>query len=210
METEWGIEKEQGFVIKRFYPHKNKFSILSKMYGRADLIVTQPTMCARVWPGMCVSFIPYKRDNGIYTHTVAIEYTPEERSHDELIALHHILELCYFYLPTNNPCPEIYNLISLFITFTLYQQTLCAMYPVIQNLWVAKFLSLMGFYEQAPIIKDLTIFDMMIVDFTHSQNLEFSMSQIKHINIQKINDWIMLCLKTHPLYAHFKTVRLMY
>lgn len=210
MEKEWGIEKEQGFILKRFYPNKNKFSILSKIHGRTDLIVTQPAMCTRIWPGMLVSFTSYKRDTGIYTHTVSIEYTPQAQSHNELIILHHVLELCFFYLPTNSPCPEIYNLFSIFMTLTLYQQNLGAAYPVIQKLWVAKFLSLMGFYEQGPISKDLTVFDMMIVDFTNNQKLEFFISQVKHINIQKINDWIMLCLKTHPLYVHFKTVRLMY
>ncbi len=97
--------KEFGFILKRFLPYKKKLSVLCCQKGKINLI-TQPTeKCHQLWPGMLICFTPTFNNKKIcIAHDIEIIMSPEQENFSNLYWVHHLLEICYYFVPLENPC----------------------------------------------------------------------------------------------------------
>ena len=111
------IQSQAGFVLKRFQPNKSKITILSMHEGKFDLSFRKFNDCFKLWPGMLVSFNVEITHKTLFGSNIQILASPNLSENHSIFFMHHILELCYFFVPSNKPCPEIFNFLKHFFLF---------------------------------------------------------------------------------------------
>lgn len=199
--------KELGFIIKRFIPRKQKISILANSLGKIEVIPSPLSLNDRLYPGMLISTTLHPSTTRIYiAHNIEILTTPLNFTNNSNIYwIHSILELCYYFIPLEKPCPEIFNLVYVAL-FLLDNQKFNSYLNVSRKLFIIKLLVLLGFYPKKPFLQYLNLFEDLVstfVDFPIKRIIK-SLEIIGKKEIYLINLWIMQCLREHPNFSSFK------
>ncbi len=204
--------KELGFVIKRFAPKKQKFSILSHSLGKIEIIPFPLHWNNRLRPGMLISSILHSSITRIYiAHNIEILLAPLDFTENtDIYWIHSILELCYYFLPLESPCQETFNFVYRAFFILNCNHKIDSSLAVVKKLLIVKLLTLFGFYPQKTIMRYINLFEKLVttsVDFTNKGVIK-SLTTIPH-DIDKeemalINSWILQCLNEHPNFSSFK------
>lgn len=196
--------QDVAYVLKRFFPYRQKIALLTRSNGRINAIIKQQDMCARLWPGMLITCDLCNDGERWFMGRGMIYAAPEH------VWIHHVLELCYYFIPLDSPCPEIFMFLKQCNTLTLqsviFEDRIQA---VIKKICVMKFLSLVGFYAHDEICRYLALFQELsdpFVDFADRQKVNFLMNKLLLLNDIDMDLWIVRCLKSHPMFKMFKTV----
>lgn len=202
--------QEVAYVIKRFFPNRQKVALLTRSTGRINAALKQQEECMRLWPGMIITCSLCLEGGHWVASQVTIHSTPEGFDHECIAWLHHILELCYYFLPLESPCPDVFLFLKKCHRIIL-QSSLCRgnTKVVLKKMCSIKFLSLIGFYAQEEICGYLTLFQELsepFVDFTSQQKVEFLEHKLHVLKVEVMDEWIVGCLKSHPMFKTFKTI----
>lgn len=208
-------EKEFGFVIKRFLPHKTAVCLVTRTQGKITVTMKKIKQCSTLWPGMFVSFfVGQKQQNRIVAEGVEIITLYPSSTVDDTTWLYHLLELCYFFIPSHNVCPEVFNfLLKIFIVMNcklLIEQYI----KIMQEISIIKLLILFGFQPHEKIFRLSEVFDRLpdhSIDFANEQKVELVKNQLSAVSpelIKEAKKWAETCLYSHPSFRSFKTVKL--
>ncbi len=202
--------QEVAYVIKRFFPHRQKIGLLTYSLGRINVTVIRQDECMRLWPGMLVTCNIAQTGLSWSSNRIIIHSVPIPQSHPNILWLHHILELCYYFLPLENPCGEIFFYLQQCYNF-IHQNNICdpLAQDILKKLCVIKFLSLIGFYAQEEVCQYITLFQELsdlFIDFTNEQKVDFLKQRLLLCKTTTMNEWILNCLKSHPMFNNFKTI----
>lgn len=207
------IQSQAGFVLKRFQPNKSKSTILSMHEGKFDLSFRKFNDCFKLWPGMLVSFNVEKAYKTTFGSNVQILATPNLSEKQSIFFMHHILELCYFFVPSNKPCPEIFNFLKHFFLFFDQEIATPKYLNFTHKIFVTKLFSLFGFFSHDPISRYLAIHETLtttFVDFSTEQKVEFLEKHLSLAQEKDFDEWILESLKIHPHSHLFKTTLFVY
>ncbi len=206
--------QEVAYVLKRFFPHRQKVALLTCSHGRINVVLKQHDLCARLWPGMVLTGTLNHDGNFWVASQVAIQYAPIHQSHGNLIWLHHLLELCYYFLPLENPAADVFFFLEkcccLICQSSMVDDELQS---IVKKVCVIKFLSLIGSYKREDIQEYLALFQELselFVDFTNEQKVDFLTRRLALVKLGAMDEWILSCLKSHPMFHLFKTVSFNY
>jgi len=205
--------KELGFVLKRFFPFKQKLSIFAQQKGKIDVITSPISVCSKLWPGMLVSFNTKKTNKNIYiSENIEILLSPQEDHFLNLAWIHHLLELCYFFIPQEKPQNEIFkHLYSCFLILKL-EHIFSNQFETIKKICSLKFMQLAGFYPRNNLEPLLNIYEQltcMSIDIDDQQKVKFlktALELITNAQIKEIDNWILNCVQNHPYVNSFKTI----
>ncbi|MBD3231814.1 hypothetical protein GF322_04095 [Candidatus Dependentiae bacterium] len=206
--------KEYGFIIKRFFPQKQKISVISKQVGKIELITNKSTKCHLYWPGMLISFFPSKTKNFIYlAENIEIISTIQNIQNLNFYWFCRLLEICYYFVRLENPCTEIFfflnNCMFLIENNFLYINKI----HIIKKIYELKFLVLLGFYPSQEHCCYLDLYNnltSLFIDFENKAKVKFLKNQLNKINTEnfkKLEVWINKCLNNHPYSKKFKTIK---
>lgn len=207
------IQSQAGFVLKRFQPNSSKSTILSMHEGKFDLSFKNFNDCFKLWPGMLVSFHVEKTYKTLFGSHIQILASPNLSESHSIFLMHHILELCYFFVPSNKPCPEIFNFLKQFFLFFDQEATATKYLDFTQKIFVTKLFSLFGFFSYEPISKYLALHETLsttFVDFSIEQKVEFLEKHLSSHQEKELDEWILESLKIHPHCHLFKTTLFVY
>ncbi|MCK4650621.1 hypothetical protein KAT08_00440 [Candidatus Babeliales bacterium] len=206
--------KEIGFVLKRFFPQKQKLSILCQYKGKISITTNPEQRFDQLRPGMLISFNYSGNTSSIYfANNIEILMTPQDIKYDCFTWLHRFLEICYYFVPIEKPCHEIFfHLYNYFLIYKLEYQFLTQI-EIIKKIYLLKLLALLGFYPNKELLAFLNIYDQLsslYVDFKDQQKVEFlkwNLQKIKKVHNKKIDDWILNCINSHPSFKKFKMLK---
>lgn len=204
---------ETGIVLKRFFPFKQKTSVLTKEHGKITIFSSKKTMCQKLWPGMIFTFEMNNRsENFILADKIEIVESNTPISHNNIITLHQILEICYYSAPLHAPLQELFYLVATIIIVFQNEKFHEKNLGKIKYLFLLKLLLVLGVYPAnnlelfSKVIKNLSIAS---IDFSDEQKVEFLMRYLEtNIESLKIIKKVVIdCLKNHPCYNAFKTLK---
>ncbi len=207
-------KKELGLVLKRFYPQKQKLAVLCSSRGRVDIVTRPYQKMFQIWPGMLISFFYSNSVKNIhFADNIEILMSPLIKKASCLDWLHHFLELCYYFVPSEKPSPQVFNCLYAFLRISRLEEEFKDYIEVIKKVFLVKLLSINGFYPEDDFLVCLSLYDQLTflyIDFSDTQKVEFlkqNLEQLKRHKIKNINDWVVDCMSSHPYFKNFKTAR---
>ena len=180
-----------AIILKQLSPHK--IALLDKRRGRLDGITLKP-LCL----GSLIHYaIEKERSTMVYLRDTQLIDLPFTIGRDDILFWHHVLELCFYFVPPGSHIPELFEL----CTF-LYTVDTNACWPKqSKKLYLFKLLTIIGVYPRLPqlspeklhylISLPLAVIAQEILDTQHEKRLD---------------EWLRVCVSDHPAIAKFKTI----
>jgi hypothetical protein len=185
------VNRHVGIVLRIHSPRKQMVTILDKEDG-AVTYVPDALLCS----GAFLHYIVIKKNNLLLLHASEQINLPLNLAKHDILFLHHVLELCYYFLPIGSPAPEVFEHLQ-----QLYTCEHIALSRVIKKLFLVRLFLLFGVYpEDTRLHASLLQYGARsLVDMTTQEfvNLE---------NENMVDAWLHSCIAVHPRSSLFKTV----
>lgn len=186
------MNRQSGIVLKRFFSKTRKISLLDQQAGKIDCIPSTENICL----GAIILYSKKENSRGLINdiETIAL---PMHLAQQDILFLHHLLELCYYFLPLETPLPEIFALIEFLYTVEDKPLTLTQ-----KKLFLIKFFALLGIYPDDKKFRTPQFYRIASepIDIMLYQGLDL-------MDEQYLNDWLLSCVRHHPDMDTFKTMR---
>lgn len=186
------MEKKTGIVLKTLFPKKMKMILLDYQLGKIEGVPPSDNFTC----GSLLSYYVQMRGSVYFLHDISLMDMPLSIAKDDILFLHHVLEICYFSAPFGNNVPEIFNLIN-----QLYIESKA---PYSRNFKIAflfKLFILLGMHPDEPHFQDPYYYLLA------SESIDTIMNKSIHLNTeQALHEWVRSCISVHPLIHAFKTV----
>ncbi|MCX5922704.1 MAG: hypothetical protein NTX86_05265 [Candidatus Dependentiae bacterium] len=186
------MEKNKGIVLKTYLPQKCKIVVLDNEIGKIVVVPNRQDISY----GACIMYSIREQHNCSFIYDIELIDSPLCLGKDDILFVHHILELCYYFIPAQSSVSPLFNLLIL-----LYESRHVFEDSVVKKLFLFKFFTTLGFYPegqrfQTPYFHILasTSIDNLIgltIDLKVEQELDF---------------WLLHCISLHPCINNFKTV----
>lgn len=211
------IIHDVGIVLKSLLPTKSKISLLSRAHGKLHFSVRGVKNPHRFSPGMALRF-GYKSQQKRFLNDVEVLYIPfvRDNEHDKKISnlywLHHLLEICYYFVPLGEPCREVFGLIQYAFDIKRCSDLFEPYFCLVQKIFLVRLFVYLGFFPPRRLVYLISLFDDVVLIFLDSSNeqkvssLKQSLGNIDKKTSLEIDDWIGSCLRDHPLVMRFKTL----
>jgi|GEM_PF-2879333 len=205
--------REQGFIVRRYLPHKQKISVITHTQGKISLFIKNPVACSRFWPGMLINFTLSEKKNSFHVvQEIEILDLFAYSSPDDTLWTHQLLELCYFFVPTNSMCDDIYLFLRHCLWFAHQKDRFSSLPSELYLMSFVRFFVLIGFYPEPHILQLGILFEKFLtnsIDFNDPQNIESVKEYLQAIHKKTLHEahlWVAKCTKSHPNFASFKTM----
>ena len=218
------INNDLGFVLRRFLPEKQKFSVLSRHQGKINLTVSSLHNCLRIWPGSLISYslpsLQYAKTyqkHGVQKSVHCIDdaidilYVPQVSTGHKLTWVHSLLEVCYYFFPLEQPCSEVFELLSnalrLIVNIDILRYEL-----LLRKICMVQLLSYAGSVPPPQFCELLRLFTLVCgqaVDESEWAKIELTKICLSYKTdelFKALDHWILTALKTHPNFNYFKAV----
>jgi len=207
------LTQDKGIVLKSFLPNSHKICLLTHTHGKMNFIL-RPSSVNRVFsPGTILSLFFYPSSHSAsILKKFAVESVPIEQAKRSLYWLHHILEICYYFVPLASPSTDIFETVRYCFFLEKQISAFGSDHRLVQRACLVRLLKLIGFYPggENHVFDDL--FECVVAvsldstNFEKVRSVETLLSDISHSMIEKIDRWVLICLQTHPCIAKFKTI----
>lgn len=108
------MAKNLGILLKNYSPKKEKFSIFDSLLGRIEATIKINHKTQVVHNGTLFSYTVEPSHKSIYSlNNIEILNVPFNLAKQDIYFFHHMLELCYYFLPLQIAYPAIFELIDL-------------------------------------------------------------------------------------------------
>jgi hypothetical protein len=186
------IHTKTGLVLKTHFPKKRTISVLEKQGGMVHYISQTEDICAG-------TIIQYQVNNGLSMpcmRSMEKIALPLLRARQDILFFHHILELCYYFVPVGSHMPEVYLLIE---PFVMHELTMV-------NTAEKKFF-LVNLFRAFGITPEHEQTHAALYAYQHGISVDSTGSDTIELDIERTVDaWLLQCLSLHPCADQFKTV----
>ena len=179
-----------GIVLKKISHHK--IALLDKDRGRLDAIIVKP-----IGVGTLIIYnIDRQRDTLIYVNQWRMENLPLNLARHDILFLHHIFELCYYFVPLGSFTEKLFELCMFLYTV----DTDIELTQQMKKIYLFKILKAIGVYPRLlqlpqPILHEL-----------EKPLTAWNSAQIAFAYEKKLDEWLRICIGDHPAIAKFKTM----
>lgn len=185
------MQKNKGILLKNYSPYKQKISIFDKTLGRIEALVKQTTNHLPLNNGTLLSYYIEPTISTLFIITaLEIEHIPFDLAKKNIQFLHHILELCYQFLPLHCTYLSTFELIE-----TAFKRDFNNPPLVLLRFFVA-----LGIYpEELPFEKTY---------FLHLLSSPFETiikEKLDDAQLKMLESWLIRCIEMHPYKNRFKT-----
>lgn len=181
-----------GIVLKKNIPAKRTIVLLDKELGRIEYVTLVENICLG-------ALIQYQvRCVGSMSIVEQIEKIdiPLLRSQEDILFFHHVLELCFHFIPYTTSVIEIFTLLHYLYTADFLGRSLHH-----KKIFLVKFFTLLGIYPEDKQIHEPWLYRIAgaSIDMIIEQDLHLESSA-------DINTWLRGCIGMHPRSDVFKTI----
>lgn len=184
--------KKTGLVLKTHFPKKRTITVLEKGGGLAHYITQTEDVCVG-------TIIHYQVERALSIPCVrAMEKIalPLLRARQDILFFHHILELCYYFVPVGSHMPEVYLLIE---PFVMHEHTRTTM--------AEKKFFLVHLFNAFGITPEHEETYAALYAYQHGISVDSRGGNAIELDIERAVDaWLLQCLSLHPYADQFKTI----
>ncbi len=180
-----------GIVLKRFAHSRYKFALLDKRYGRFDCIVSPSLICI----GSLITYTLQEKNGNFFAENVQSVYAPIMLGAHDLLFLHHVLEILYYFSPAGSCVNGVFDLLAFLYT--------------IEHMLISKkfkkffLLKLLNALAITPELED----DFLRISTIGRVKLDqFNDDVFDCEDEKKLDRWLWHCMWQHPYISEFKTV----
>ncbi|MCL4361466.1 hypothetical protein M1446_03865 [Candidatus Dependentiae bacterium] len=186
----------QGIVLRKFLPKKNKVSIFDQKLGRIDALLRGKKNESRLVQGGFLTYSLEKWNNLYILQDPDFITDPFEWAKEDILFLHHILELCHYFLPIEKPSKELFELVSF-----IYSNSELLKSCFGKKLLLSRFFLLQSIYPNDISIYDQSFYRLISgpIDIILDRKCDLEM----HNDLTR---WLKECINVHPQAHLFKTV----
>ncbi len=186
----------QGIVLRSFMPYKHKISVFESSLGRIEGMVSHPSVLEKALHGALVQFRVEEVQNFYRFQDFELIALPAAWVNDDILFLHHVLELTDFFVPLGEFSQELGQLFCL-----LYAECPLNNVELFKRIFVCRFFLLLGIYPENAEMYEKDFFRLL------SGSLDSMLEQAWDRTLLKnLNRWLEGCVQVHP-YAHrLKTI----
>jgi hypothetical protein len=181
-----------GIVLRKAAGSRYKISLLDKNHGRMECVVDSSALCL----GSLVSYTFYEQRGGVFLRDVHVIYTPLSLGSSDLLFLHHILELLYYFAPVGSCVNGIFDLLAF-----LYTIEHMLISKIFKKFFLLKLLTFLGVSPELDSMRFSAIgmLSRLPID-------QFSDDLVGCDDEKKLDKWLWHCIWQHPYVSEFKTV----
>ena len=107
------IDREHGIVLRQYPHHPHKFSVITQTLGKITLVVRNKYVLDRINPGSVIEFHHTEQNQMVHlVQNCSVIFTPLPTTNLDLIWLHHILELSYYFVPLHQQTKEMFTALA--------------------------------------------------------------------------------------------------
>lgn len=189
------MQKNYGIILKTYFPYNYKIVLFDAELGKIESILRiKKNQNYRLCNGMLINYLQTHKNNKFFIHDIEIIELPYISHHSQFLFFHHILELCYFFLPNNMKATEIFDLINFFYKDSEKLKNIQA-----QKIFLCKLLLLLGIYPENIAVEEyFEAFFYNPIDNIIDKSLDLKFEK-------KLSSWIMTCINMHPQANLIKT-----
>ncbi len=180
-----------AIVLKCISPHKN--ALLDREHGRLDGIAIRPPVLG----ALIVYTVERERAGAHFIGESSVIDLPFFLARSDILFWHHVLELCYYFVPIGSHAPELFEL--LLFLYTVDTISLWGIHA--KKLYLFKLLSTIGMQPELPHIPDFRMHQFMALppDQLSNEVLDEKSEKI-------LDEWLRVCVSEHPAIEQFKTM----
>ena len=191
------METHIGIVLKTCYSQVPDMTILDKQLGKITGKVHVRNKSIRASHGSIITYTATPRGLSYILDTIDLEHVPFLFARQDIFFLHHILELCYYFLPESCAAEDVFEL--LVYLFGRFHEKLYTKRRVI----LGKLFILFGMYPEQSKVSDY-MNRIMYQPLHEFLDMPFDNQMNKWLD-----RWVWECIMAHPYKDRFKTIWLL-
>ena len=106
------IYLHRGIVLRAPSPYRSAVVLLDEHYGKIEALASSFTKGPSLCHGALLSYVPQKRHIKYMLAQQTLLEMPLEWARQDFLFFHHVLELCAYFLPFEEPSNEVFQLVS--------------------------------------------------------------------------------------------------
>jgi hypothetical protein len=187
------VIESRGIVLKTFFTSQCKIALLDSTYGKIVAVPTTEQICN----GALVRYMLDRRINTYHARSIEQHALPLTFDHANLFFYHHVLELCYYFIPLDSGPSNLFDVVQQLC----YLDTEYISYRY-KILFLVRLFLIFGMHTeiphgQWPLLKKVFATD---IDSIILETIDLS-------TIDEMRQWLQGCLAHHPLLKKFKTLQ---
>lgn len=182
----------QAIIIRLPLPGKHNVIALCNTLGLQQIHFMQTK---KPCIGSLIEYTYEQKQSTLFASWYSIIDVPFLIAKNDILFLHHIFEIIYFFSPIGSCTQGIFALMQL-----LYLKELSLINPMAKKIFLCKLFFTLGLLEEhhvPDIIKLYKIINMPI-DIPDNNSLDLAREE-------EIDQWLYRCISDHPAMHHFKT-----
>jgi len=189
------METHIGIVLKTCYSRVPDMTVLDRALGKIKGRVNMRNKSIRASYGSIITYMLTQRGSSYIFDVVDLEQVPFSFARQDIFFLHHILELCYYFLPEGCAVDDIFEFLV-----HLFQLESNEKLRLRKHLVLARLFSLFGVYPEHVKISQF-------IERVIHQSLDELLSTPVDAKMNAwLGQWIWSCIVAHPYKEQFKTI----
>lgn len=176
--------------------NKKTISILDRDLGRIDLIINSGKKKFSPTRGSLLKYNLSKWQNIYLASNPELLAVLTEWAREDILFLHHVIELCHNFLPVNQPVREIFDLLLI-----LYSSPNNLKNCFSKKLFLVKFFSLLGITNDN--LNTYTVSFYFLISGPIDIMLDKECDDEVH---RELTQWLLECIAVHPRASQFNTI----
>lgn len=185
----------RGIVIRKHFPQKVRISVLDEKYGHLSAIPASWQWASYASVGSILSYELVEENDIFFVKQIELLSIPTYQNELLLLFTHHLLEICYFYIPICSGKTDCFDLLY----YIINELDNIAHKTSLQRLLLAKLLFMIGQYPAD--VDQLTISSLLYKPYGDLVALALTDEHKRELEI-----FIYQCIKFHPYGRLLKTV----
>lgn len=184
--------KRNGIILKTFFPKKMKMVVLDEHLGKIEAVPPSENYT----PGSLISYYAHARGQIYFLHSIELLDMPLALAKDDILFLHHVIEIVYFSSPFATSVPEVFGMI-----YQLYELKRNAYSDDFKIVYLFKLLVALGMHPEESRFQDAHYYLLA------RESIDTIINMSIHLDIKRaLHEWVRACVLVHPLVHVFKTM----
>ncbi len=185
-------KKHTGIVVKRYFPQKQKIVLFDDELGKITCVPPHD----RISLGTLLSYEIQPRKPMAFIYDVELIAMPLDGLEMDILFVHHVLEVCYYFIPEQSTAPDVYDIMML-----LFTKQACIRHPFFKKIFLFKLFALLGIYPDRTVPMDALMHRLLVdpLDILIRGDETYELER-------RLTKWLRDCMIMHPCIEYFRTV----
>lgn len=205
-------DKIISFVVKNHFPLQNKITLITQHHGKISCYLKNSTPIKNISHGNIVACsITELKNNHLVIDSLESIITFMPESQTAINWLHHLLELCRYFIPERSPNDRIFSWIINFVALLHAAQLKnCASFASIKKIYILYFFELAGATQHPLDKKQYALIEKINMLISANDFTTLNLLTYKEADTRTLTNSIVKTLQEHPCFIHFKTIPFVY